>query len=243
MSILKFHDHFDFSELEHHFAELGFIPENYKSANIYHLDADEVLTNSLPGTEHTAILESQKLMVLSPSPDLSKEVVDTILGTHASAQGNTLITSLVDDWQNPLVALVDFSPAVCESQSLEALVPDEQEQKEVKESYDLSSLQPYEALGLAYTFESKNFIKTPVAVFSLSFSTEQAAEADLVPRQALMETGFSLLTEQPISDVLFQLDSAEVSGQHLLFRGSPAHEVRRLLQMIYNRDLLFAVCP
>lgn len=246
-SILKFHDHFDFSKLKNIFAELEFSVQTYKGISIYRHDDIEVLTNGPIGTGNTAILEAQKLMVLSTSFELGKQLIDTILGTGASAKDNAALLSLVSSWENPMVAIVDYGPEACRDNTAENMLGSNDQALEtyerMQETYDLATLNPYESISFAYTAKRENFKKDYIASFSLGFTNASLAKSDSALREMLITDGFSLIVDQPIKDILFDLEETVLKENTLSFQGKPSLDLRRLLQMIYARDLLFAVCP
>jgi hypothetical protein len=78
----------------------------------------------------------------------------------------------------------------------------------------------------------------------MDYATAGDAQSDLEPRRLLAEKGTSLATKAPYSQAVFSVSKASVEGSSLVLRVAPAGNVpRRLFDMVFRRDMLFAICP
>jgi hypothetical protein len=93
---------------------------------------------------------------------------------------------------------------------------------------------------VAYRYDGN----VPVGTFVLRFPDPASASSDFPLRRALAEFGASAQGGQPYSQVAFTMTAADVEGSDLTLTVRPiGDEPRRLFQMVFARDVLFALCP
>lgn len=99
-------------------------------------------------------------------------------------------------------------------------------------------LSPYGALGVGYSREWE-----PIGRITFAYGDAQRAAADLPGRRTLAETGISLRTGQPYSESLFVVTDAAATDGTMTLEVEPASDMpRRLIEMVFGRDMLFAAC-
>jgi hypothetical protein len=84
----------------------------------------------------------------------------------------------------------------------------------------------------------------PIGSFVFHFLDPASANSDLPLRRGLAEAGASAQAGQPYSQVAFTLTGANVEGSDLTLTVRPVgDQPKRLFQMVFARDVLFALCP
>lgn len=180
---------------------------------------------------------------------LAPEGVEAVLGARAGEVSTWAdvpwTTSLVPLLERMSGAMVLLGPTTCRSFSggagLNALLATPGETyRRLKALLAGSHLQPYVALAVGYETHDGE----PVGLFVLHYLSEEMARADLPARRALAEEGFSLTTRAPYRESVFTVRDADVKGTSVVLQVDPTGgQPRRLFDMVYRRDLLFAVCP
>ncbi|MCB0048741.1 MAG: hypothetical protein KDE24_04230, partial [Caldilinea sp.] len=104
-----------------------------------------------------------------------------------------------------------------------------------------AGVQPFAAMAVAYRLGEEG---QPHGQILFQYAEPSAAENDLAPRRLLAESGVSLVTGKPYAATLFTVTDAGVDDDTLAMTVEPVDgKARRLFDMVYRRDLLFAVCP
>ena len=239
--VLRFRDDFDFAAILTHFDERGFTQSQYNGATIYSHEMD-LKADWLRQTEfailNTAVLAGDKVLALSTSIDSVKAILDARRDRGRSLAGDEAFSAAADRLGEVAAAALSRSAEVCAdlAQSVFAPLPDS-----LKTLLDqLSPLQAYRALGIGYRYESEK----PLGLLVLHYASAADAQADLEARKRLLEEGYSLRLRRTYSEALFKLDKASVEGSDIVLRVNPANDMpRRLIEMVFTRDLIFAACP
>jgi hypothetical protein len=99
-------------------------------------------------------------------------------------------------------------------------------------------LAPYGAFGVGYSREWE-----PIGRIIFAYGDAERAAADLPGRRTLAETGTSLRTGQRYSESLFVVTDAIATDGTMIMEVEPASDMlRRLIEMVFARDMLFAAC-
>jgi hypothetical protein len=247
LSILAFREDFDLGKFTTLLEERNFSATPLEKATLYQheleLSADWFRANLQ--VVNTAVLETEKIIVMSASP----EAITAVLGAHTS---NTTYAS-VDSIQTIAERLGETATALLETNNCVAygtdavarqvLGPNVSQEKleEIKERLGAGQAQvsPYQTLALAYRYKEDK----PLGTLILNYSNTTAATNDLVARQRSAEEGVSFLTNLPYKESVFGLEAAEINGNNLIFKLHPVdNQPQRLFSMVYARDMAFAGC-
>jgi hypothetical protein len=246
---LKFRDDFDLAPILALFDERGFSQGEYQGVPIYSHEMD-FEADWLRATEfailNTAVLEDEKMLILSPSIEDVRLVLDTYLGEVASLADNEAIQATASHLGEVAAAIIGPGVSTCLSFSANPLLemlgqqPSEEQLDELREELSGSELHLYTALGVGYRYEDDE----PVGLVVMHYTSAGEAQADLEPRRQLAEEGISQTTGQPYSETVFTLEQASVEGSDLVLRLRPDNDQpSRLFQMVEYRDIAFAACP
>jgi hypothetical protein len=238
--VLRFREGTDLARIQALFDERGFTTEALDGAVLRSREMD-LSQDWLRGTEfailNTAFLDDGRTLVLSASDEGVRKVVDWLADPGA----------LPPVWNAPADALAGasaafllFGPGTCggfmplpmPGQSLEEI------RRQLEELMAGDPLGTFWAMGVGYgdTFPARGRI-------AFGYLTADEATADLPARRRLAEEGISLVTGQPYAETVFAVEDATTRDATLLLEVAPADDIpRRLFQMIFARDMLFASC-
>ncbi len=194
---------------------------------------------------NTAILEKEKIVVMSVSPEYVKAVLEAHANqtTYASVDSLPTIAEQLGE-----VATVILENNNCSAYSSSAIArqmlgpdasPEKLEELLERLGVDVAQVSPYQTLALGYHYETDR----PLGTLILNYSNTTQASNDLAARQKGAEEGMSFLTNLPYTESVFGLESAIANGNNLIFSLRPVKDQpARLFQMLYQRDMAFAGC-
>lgn len=251
--ILKLRDDFDLSPVLARFEERGFEESTYRDTPIYSHDQN-LLEEWFRGTGelailNTAVIETEKLLVLSADIDAVHAVLDVYRGKATALGEDEAVRAAAGRLGEVAAAVLDqgFCARTGAARILEDLrrIPesDRERVEELMERYGLDQdprIHQYEVLGMGYRQEDGK----PLGLIVLQYAQADDAQADLEIRRQGIEEGHSIAFSGPYSERAFTLKDASVQGTSLVFQVNPVNEMpKRLFQMYFNLDLLFASCP
>ena len=239
--VLRFRDNFDFAPITRRFDERGFTQSQHNGATIYSHEMD-LKADWLRQTEfailNTAVLADDKTLILSPSIDNVKAILDARRDRGRSLAGDEAFSATADRLGEVAATLLTRSAEACAglAQMPSARLPDSLKTLLVQ----LSPLQAYGVLGIGYRYEDGE----PIGLLVLHYASADDAQADLESRKQLVEEGYSLRVGRPYSEAILTLDTASVEGSDIVLRVNPVNDMpRRLIELGFTRDLIFAACP
>jgi hypothetical protein len=237
LSVLRFRDGFDLAPVIARFDERGFTSESVPGGVIRSHEMD-VGDDWLMATEfailNTAFLDDGRTLVLSVDPDQVRDVATTH-GRFPSLPGLEATAAALDGASAGLLipdvgACIGFTP-------LPVDIGDPFASPDL--SFPTRGLHPYAALGIGYARPDW----APMGRIVFGYLDGATAGADLAGRRTLAETGFSERVGQPIADALFTVADGHVDGATLSLEVAPVDDrPRRLLDMVFTRDMVFAGC-
>lgn len=239
--VLRFRDDFDFKPMVAHFVTRGFSRNEYHTVPTYSHKLDFTAswaTSTDIGIFNTAVLATKRMLVLSPSAQTVRGVLDVIRGAAPALTG--------DRWTPVTISRLGTMASAVILTDAGACRPDLSTTKLLAEGYEhlatgtlLKELHPYVELGIGYSDQGGR----PVGLLVMHYLTASAAKADLMPRRLLAQ-GISSMTQMPYRDGVFTVASAAVAGSDLVMRLHPVgNQPQRLFEMVDNGDMLFAACP
>ncbi len=239
--VLRFRDNFDFALITRRFNERGFTQSQHNGATIYSHEMD-VKADWLRQTEfailNTAVLADDKTLILSTTIDNVKAILDARRDRGRSLAGDEAFSATADRLGEVAAATLSRSAEVCASlaQVVPARLPNS-----LKMLLDqLSPLHAYSVLGIGYRYEDGE----PIGLLVLHYASADDAQADLESRKRLAEDGYSLRVGRLYSEAILTLEAATVEGSDIVLRVNPVNNMpRRLIELGFTRDLLFAACP
>ncbi len=196
---------------------------------------------------NTAILFEERLLVMCSAPGGVEAVLAARAGEVSTWADVPWAVSLAQLLEHVPGAVVLLGPSVClgfsGSAGLTTLLasPPSEAARRLKTLLEEGPpLQPYVALAVGYETHDGE----PVGLFVLHYLTEEMAHADLPARTVLAEEGVSVVMRAPYREDVFTLREATVEGTSVVLRVDPTSgQPRRLLNMVFMRDLVFAICP
>jgi len=242
--VLKFRDNFDLERINTKFKERKFTLGDYQGIPIYSHDIDPSqawLAKSDFSILNTAVLSERKILLLSSSLNTLKESLDAYINNEVLSEDRQMRT-LIDSLGVVESALIQLGIDTCINYSLEHSLNNQLGGilGNIQQSLNISSpqLHAYNIFVLAHrpkTAEAR-------AVFAFSYEDARQAFADFTDRRDYAENGISLRTMTALTDSLFRLENTIWLWQHIVLEGSAINLPRNLLQMVYDRDIVFASC-
>jgi len=241
--VLAFRPGFALAPVIAHFVRRGFHESLYHGVPIYTLplrdasgapwfsaDPDLSLLN-------TAVLAGKGMLVLSPSPQEMRAVLDAAAGRAGrTLSDDAAVRATVAGLGTAAGAVILPGLATCHSfLSPRAYSP--QAIAALTAALHLGQLHPYAALGVGYREAGTR----PVGVVLMHYPDAATARSDLPTRRAIAAAGRSLfaLARRP-----YRLESAAVHGGDLMLELRPAGDHPQILfSMVVQDDMLFAACP
>lgn len=247
--VLQLRNDFDFGRLLELFDEREFSQSETLGVMIYSHDmdpGDEWLRKSEFGILNTAVLEEEQRLVLSSAIEGVQAILAVYKGDAKSLVEDPAAAATVGRLGEMAAAFVGAGVAACMSSGdpLQAWIGQEIGEEQLAQMKALVEERPpvhlYTALGLGYRYEDDK----PVGLVVMHYPSADDAQADLEPRRRLAEEGISLAFKRPIREAVFTLEEASVEESDLLLRVRPVDDMpRRLLEIVFRRDMLFAGCP
>lgn len=194
---------------------------------------------------NVAVLEEEKIIIMSPS----EEAVRGVLEAHAS---NTAYAA-VDSIQTITEQLGETATVILETNNCAAYgtnaiarqmlgpytSPENLEKILERLKADLAEVSPYQTLALAYRYEEAK----PLGTIIFNYNNTTTATNDLAARQKGAQEGMSFAVNKPYRETAFTLESAVTEGNNLMFRLLPFdNKPSRLFQIFFQRDMAFAGC-
>ena len=251
--VLQFNKDFDLGPFLALLNEREFTTSEYQGVTVYSHEMslkDEWLSKTGAfAILNTGVLEKENRLVLSAGIDNVHAVLDAYKGDDKSLTDDSAATATAEQLGEVASAIISSGPELCGSMSVSAIfgpqVTAEQREELIeklgldKAMVDDSRLHPYLAFGVGYRYKDD----TPVGLIVFHYSSAATAEADLELRRQWVDEGTSLITRAPFSEALFTIEEATIQDTDLVWRVRPANDMpRRLFDMVYRRDLLFAIC-
>lgn len=247
--VLQFPKGFDFAPLIARLEERGFSQSEYQGATIYshdmNLKEDWIRTTEM-GILNTAMLEDEKILMMSTKLETVQTLLDTYRGDARSLVDSSAVEASVEALGQVAAALIATGVKACigSGSDISSLIGgkiSEEQLAQLEERFQqIEGLHVYDTLGVGYRYEDEKLI----GLIVMHYPQEADAQADLEPRQKLAQEGISLQVKQPYSEVMFTVDEASVKGNSLILQVSPVDGMpRRLFTMFMSRDMIFAVCP
>ncbi len=238
--VIAFQKDFDFTTLKNLFKERGFTQTAYENAVLYQHELD-VRADWLQGNLailNTAILEQEKVLIMSSIPESITTILATKAGEMKSLASEASIQTLAEQLGETAGALLEINACTAYSTSF-SLTGRSEELRERFEELASSSLQLYQSLALGYRYEGDQALGTLL----LHYTTIEAAQSDLEVRKQGAAEGLSMVVNKPYQESVFGLEFAEVNGNTIIFKLRPVdNKPQRLFSMVYARDMAFAGC-
>lgn len=195
---------------------------------------------------NAAIFPDEHVLVHAPAMASVQKVVDAYLGVSPSAADAPEYQEIAAQLGSVAAAVLGPYAANCaQFDAAQLLTGAGQDvtpaavQAAFAARFGDAALGPFLALGVGYVLSDGQ----PVGRIVLAYPDAAGAAADLEPRAQIARAGKSLLVDQPVSDVIFTLDSADLAGDAIVFTVTPVDgQPGRLFSMFYNRDMGFARC-
>lgn len=225
---LKFRDDFDFAPLRALFEQRGFSKSDYRGVTIYSHRLDvtaDWLRTTEPSILNTAILASEKILILSSTPENVPAFLDVQQRKKEAFGSAKSVQSIATQLGDVPSAFISAGAQACD---------------DFDTGINVAKLHPYAALGVAYRSDGNKLVGLIVMDYALAGD----AQADLELRHQLATQGESIIAKSPYSQSVFTLDKASVIGSDLVLQVSPlGNAPRRIFDMVFRHDMLFAACP
>ncbi len=252
--LLRFRDDFDFAPVLARLDERNYSTTEHGGTTLYSHEMD-LGVNWLRTTElsilNIAVFEEEKLFALASAPDSVTVVLDAIAegATLARLPAMRSVAAALGDASAAILTPLGCQPFDVASVLLRGSTEEIEETIEEMRQYGISGI--YTVFGLGYrveTYEDESEEESKgVGTFVHHYPLAEQAEADLVPRRLVAETGTSLTTGIPFAE-LFKVIDAEVvdvstGGANLILSLRTLNRPPQLFfNMFYQRDLLFSAC-
>lgn len=244
--VLRFREGFDLAPVAARFDERDFTSEQLEGAVLRSHELDlgqDWVRGSELAISNTALLEDGRTLVASSDP----EAVRAVVGEGVDQGAKTLpFLAAIDLLQGASAAILLSGMDTCEAFAPFGLEPDRLERARA-ELTAAGPLASYGALGVGYSTEWD-----PVGRIVFAYADPEAASADLRARASLAAHGTSVRSARPYAESAFTLeavqlrpsDDAQATGWSAVeLEVEPTNEMpRRLFDMVFGRDMLFATC-
>jgi len=249
--VLKFAAGFQFGPLVSLFEQRGFTQTESHAVTVYSHPLDfgvAWLAKSELAILNTAIVAEDGLLILSSSSAALDEALSAYRGEIPTLSEDTAAQGLAGQLQGVASAILVIGPGACSILSPDSVLESFIHASDPQGLYaalnallaERAGLHVFTAFGVAYRYDGD----VPIGTFVLRFPDPASASSDLPLRRGLAEFGASTQGGQPYSQVAFTMITADVEGADLTLTVRPiGDEPRRLFQMVFARDVLFALCP
>ena len=249
--VLRFASGFQFGALMPVFEQRGFTQTESHGVLVYSHPLDlqaEWLVKSELAILNTAVVAEDGLLVLSSSAAALDEVLSAYREEVPTLSADAAAQAVAGRLQGAASAILVVGPGACWSLSADPALASFINASDPQGLYvtlkalltERADLHVYTGFGVGYHYDGK----LPIGAFVFHFLDPASASLDLPLRQALAESGASTQGGQLYSQVVFTVTAADVEGSDLIITVRPVgDEPRRLFQMVFARDMLFALCP
>jgi len=249
--VLKFSSGFEFGSLGPLFEQRGFTQTESHGVAVYSHALDlrvEWLVKSELAILNTAIVAEEGLLVLSSSAAALDEALSAYRQEVPTLSADAAAQAVAGRLRGVASAILLIGPGTCWSLSADPALASFINASDPEGLYaalkalltQRANLHVYTGFGVGYRYDGK----LPIGAFVFHFLDPASASLDLPLRQALAESGASAQGGQLYSQVVFTVTAADVEGSDLILTVRPVgDEPRRLFQMVFARDMLFALCP
>jgi len=235
--VLRFRDGFDLAPVAARFDTRGFASTTVPGGTIHSHEmalGEDWLRNTEFAILNTGFLDDGRTLVLSGDLDQVSDVLAR-RGTFPDDPALDAVSAALDGASAALLlpglgTCTGFQPLPFDiGDPLGSPAP----------SLAATTLHPYAAFGVGYGRPDWS----PVGRIVFGYLDPLTAAADGPVREALARTGDSLVTKQPIPEVLFSVAGSHLDGSTLTLDVAPVGGFpRRLFDMVYTRDMVFAGC-
>jgi hypothetical protein len=249
--VLKLAPGFQFGALVSLFEQRGFTQTESHGVTVYSHPLDfgaEWVAKSELAILNTGMVAEDGLLILSSSAAALDEALSAYRGEVPTLSEDAAAQGLAGQLQGVASAILVIGPGACSNLSPDSVLQSFIHASDPQGLYaalnallaERAGLHVSTAFGVAYRYDGD----VPVGTFVLRFLDPASANSDLPLRQGLAEFGASAQGGQPYSQVAFTMITADVEGSDLTLTVRPiGDEPRRLFQMVFARDVLFALCP
>lgn len=252
--ILRFRDDFDFEPALALLEDRGYVKSEHAGATLYNHQLDFAV-DWFPSTEfaifNIAYLADEKIFVLSGGADSVLATLDKLAAGETLALRPDAVSVAAELGQ---VGSAILAPLGCLTVDvLPNLLGSGATPEELFETLQQSEITGfYSVFGVGYRVDEVDGEELPLGIFVMHYLSTEQAEADLEPRRAVAESADSLASRVPYAELFRVVDLAVAPSQGELGELGAANMVLRLqaierspqifFNMLYQRDLLFAVC-
>ncbi len=249
--VLKFAPGFLFGPLVSLFEQRGFTQTESHGVAVYSHPLDfgvAWLAKSELAILNTAVVAEDGLLILSSSAAALDEALSAYRKEIPTLSEDAAAEGLAGRLQGVAAAILVIGPGACSTLAPDSVLESFIHASDPQGLYaalnallaERAGLHVFTAFGVAYRYDGD----VPVGSFVLHFLDPDSANADLPLRRDLAEFGASAQGGQPYSQVAFTMIRADVEESDLTLTVRPiGDEPRRLFQMVFARDVLFALCP
>ncbi len=235
--VLRFRDGFDLAPVAALFDTRGFTSTTVPGGTIRSHEMalkEDWLRNTEFAILNTGFLDDGRTLVLSGDLDQ----VSDVLARHGTFPDDPALDGVSAALDGASAALLLPGSGTCTGfQPLPFDIGDPLGSP--APSLAASTLHPYAAFGVGYGRPDWS----PVGRIVFDYLDPLTAAADRPVREAFARTGDSVVTKQPISEVLFSVAGSHIDGPTLTLDVAPVGGLpRRLFDMVYRRDMMFAGC-
>jgi len=247
--VLRFSAGFQFGPLVSLFEQRGFTQTESHGVAIHSHPLDlraEWLTEL--AILNTAVVAEDGLLVLSSSAAALDEALSAYRREVTTLSADAVAQGVAGRLRGVASAILVIGPGACWSLSADPALESFINASDPQGVYatlkallaERASLHVFTGFGVGYRYNGE----LPVGSFVFHFLDPASASSDLPLRRALAESGASAQGGQPYLQVVFTMTGADVEGSDLTLTVRPVgDEPRRLFQMVFARDMLFALCP
>jgi hypothetical protein len=248
--VLRLRDDFDFGALEQLFVQRDYVRSEHGGATLYTHPMDpSVDWRTEIAVFNAALLPEEHILIHASSPEALVAVLDAHTGALPSWASVPAYTDVAAQLGEVAAAFIAPGSALCSRLNMAGIVdlmtsgktPTAEEVDRLQSSlFGDQPLHPYLAFGIGYRYTDGR----PVGVLVFHYPNAAQAQADLAPRRQVAEQATSLATKRPYSETLFTLADAAVVDNSIVFTVYPVDDLpRRLFDMVFRQDMVFAACP
>jgi hypothetical protein len=239
--VIAFQQDFDFTTLKNLFEERGFTKTSYGNTVLYQHDLD-LSADWLQGNLsilNTAILENEKVLIMSSIPESVEAILETRANQNQSLASEAGIQTITEQLGETAGVILEINNCLAYSMPI-TLTENFDELEEKFGELASSTLHPYQVLALGYRYEADK----PLGTLLLHYANISDARADLEVRKQGAAEGTSFVVNKLYKESVFGLESATTEGNTIIFKLQPVDDKpQRLFNMVYQRDMAFAGCP
>ncbi len=238
--VLRFEAGIDLAPVIARFDEREFTTETYAGVTIRSLDLD-VAEDWIRASEfailNTALMPDGQTFVLSSGIERVRSVIDQVTDPGAAP---IPFANTVGVLSGASAAILLVGTGTCSTFDPAGLprLPPERLAAIRQQLADAGPLSAYDALGVGY---SRTW--DPIGRIAFAYSDPDTALTDLPARRTLAEDGDSLVVAGRYSEAVFTVNEAGAADGVITLDVAPIDDrPRRLIDMVFVRDMLFAAC-